>query len=164
MVLLNLKLKIISDKIKEILIEEIYSYTWCFKIECSHCFTEHQNEVYFTEQDEVENEKGHGTTNFMMKCKNCTRLLKIGINNKSNKTPYVIDCENGNDEGILCTFECRGCILKTWTPKEGILIKALETDTIFKDIDITNEWTEYDEANGGMVSLLEPITWTISEN
>jgi len=163
MVVLNLKLKVISENAKEISIDE-ENYNWCFKIECLHCHIEQPNEIYFSSNDEVEMQKGHGTANFIMKCKECKKIMTLGINNRSNKNPFVLNIENGNDEGIICGFECRGCKITEWTPKEGINIEAYETEKIFEDVDITNEWCDYDENSQKTVSLLEPVTWRFEED
>jgi len=158
MVVLNLILRIISENVKEISINP-ETYNWCFLIQCSDCQNDQPNEIYFSLADEVEMQKGHGTANFLMKCKECKKAMTIAIYNKSNKNPYEINCENGNDEGILCGFECRGCVIKNWIPKEGINIEANETGKVFEDIDITSEWCDYDENNQMTVSLLEPVNW-----
>ncbi len=156
MVLLNLTLRVISENAKELRING-ETYDWCFIIECDQCHTEQPNEIYFTAAEEVEMEKGHGTANFAMKCKFCKKALTISINNKANKSAYSINCENGNDEGILCSFDCRGSVIRKWIPKDGVSIEAAETHKVFENVDITSEWCDYDECSQGTVSLLEPV-------
>jgi hypothetical protein len=163
MVVLDLIIKIISENVQELKIDSD-SFIWNFTIECGHCFTVQPNEIYFTINDEVEMQKGHGTANFMMKCKECKKSMTVGINNKSNKSPYIIVCESGNDEGVLSSFECRGCTLKTWIPREGITFEAKESGTIFNEIDLSDVWCDYDEKTGMTVSILEPVTWRIEES
>ena len=109
-------------------------------------------------------EKGHGTANFSMKCKFCIKAFTISINNKSNKSAYPIDCENGSDEGILCGFECRGCVIRKWVPKDGVGVEANETGKVFENVDITSEWCDCDESSQSTVSLLKPVAWRFEKD
>jgi hypothetical protein len=160
MVFLDLVIRAITENIKELRVDPS-TFTWHFTIECNHCHIEHSNEIYFTQNDEVEMQKGHGTANFFMKCKECQRPIYIEINKKS---PFNLQCETGNDEGVLAIFECRGGVLKKWIPREGIIIEAIDSGTNFEDVEVSDIWCEFDEATNNMVNFLEPIQWRLEEN
>ena len=162
MVVFDLIFKIVSENIKEIKVDP-ETFTWGFCIQCSHCHTEQPNEIYFTLQDEEEMQKGHGTANFVMKCKDCKKLMTIAINNKTNKNPYTIECTNGNDEATICSFECRGCTILKWVSKSDFIVVSNETETEFEGVDITDLWSEYDEKSGLMLNILEPSTYKLEE-
>lgn len=159
MAIYDLILRVVSENIKELFVDS--DYVWGFSIKCSQCHTDQPNEIYFTSNDQEEMTKGHGTANIVLKCKDCKKIMSISINNKNNKKPFIIDCENGNDEGLFCSFECRGCSLEKWVPKNEFIIEALETGTIFKDIDITDLVCEFDEKNSNMVQITDPVTWRL---
>jgi hypothetical protein len=152
MVLQNLKIRVISENIKFLRIEPS-NYQWCFSIECSQCQSLQPNDIYFFTNDEVEMHKGHGTANFMMKCKECKKSMTIQITKTSQ---FSIDCESGNEEGVFATFDCRGCFLKKWNPGEGIILESLNTSELFENVDISDVWCEYDKSNTSC-SLLEPV-------
>jgi hypothetical protein len=162
MVVFNLVLKIISENIKELSVDP-ESFEWGFNIKCSHCFTEQPNTIYFTSQDQEEMQKGHGSANFIMKCKDCKKQISIAIYNKNVKQPFVINCESGNDEGVLCSFECRGCNLEKWSYKSDFIVEAIESGTIFKNVEISDVWADYDEKSGNMINLLEEVKWRLEE-
>ena len=161
MVLFNIIVKVISENIKEIKIDD--NYVWGFFIECQKCGYNLTKEIYFTSGDEVEMSKGHGVANFLMKCKECSNQMSIAINNKSNKQPFIINCESGNSTSTICTFECRGCLLSKWVIKKDFIVVAAETETEYNEVDITELWSTYDEKSGLMLNLLEPIEWVIEK-
>lgn len=160
MVFLDLYVRLISENIKLLKVDPS-NYIWNFTVECSHCHTEQPNEIYFSMNDEVEMQKGHGSANFSMKCKECKKLFYITVEKKSK---FKIECETGNDEGVLATFECRGGILKKWFPREGISVEATDSETQFDDVDVNDIWCGYDEATKNMVNILESIKWRLEEN
>lgn len=159
MVVLDLMLRIIGENVKEIRVHR-EEFIWYFKIKCSECKTEQPSEIYFKSNDEMEKDNGPGTANFLMKCKNCKKAMSLDFLNKS---PLNIDCES-EKAGLFASFDCRGCEITKWIPKEGIELIAAETDTIFTDVDITDVWMGYDESNGQNCFLHEPVEINIVKN
>jgi len=157
MVFIDLILRIVSENIQMLKVCP-YQFNWCFKIECTYCKLIQPNDINFTCSDQHEMKKGHGITNFTMNCKECKKGINITVHSKSQ---FSIICENGDDEGVLATFECRGCEIKKWIPKDGI---SLKSDSNFSDVDITDNWMEYDESTGLCCSLLEPVEWRLEKN
>jgi hypothetical protein len=160
MVFLDLIVKIVSENIQSLKVNPD-SFNWIFCIECSSCKSIQPNDINFSLIDQFEMQKGHGYANFIMNCKECKKNMNISIHDKSN---FYITCENGNDEGVLATFECRGCELKKWIPQDGIILEANESNTNFNDVDITDVWMGYDEISNINCSLLEPCEWRIEKN
>ena len=160
MVFLDLVLKVVSDNVNKVRVSGS-DFKWYFVIKCTQCKEEHPNEIYFTIEDQVEMTKGHGNANFMMYCKNCHMNMSIMIHNKSK---MEISCENGNDEEVFATFECRGCLISKWIPKEGFVVVSNESDKYFEEVDISNIWCEYDEIAKVNCSFLEPIEYKIEKN
>lgn len=162
MVILDLKLKVISQSLQELRVNPDI-YTWIFTLECTQCKSPQPNEIYFSLKDQIEMTKGHGTANFMMSCKECKKTMYVSIFNAAKNT-FSINLESGYDEGVLAQFDCRGCIIKSFIPKEGIAVVASDTGTVFENVDITDVWMDYDEAQGVNCSILEPIEVTIEKN
>lgn len=152
MVAFDLMIRLVTDNIKQLTINH-ETFTWYFFIQCTHCKSNQPNEIYFTSSDQHEMQKGHGVANFLMKCKECKRSMSISINEKSH---FKIECETGNDEGKLASFDCRGCELIKWIPKEGLTFEAVESGYIFEDVDISDVWCGYDEIAQITCTLLEP--------
>ncbi len=135
-------------------------FDWVFSIQCSHCHETHPNNINFSSTDEVEMTKSHGTCNFLMNCKNCSKSMTI---NTYDKSAFIVDVSN-QEEGTLATFECRGCEIIEWTPLEGIILVGEDSGTCFEDVDIRDVWMEYDEKTGAMCQLLEAVEFRIERN
>lgn len=145
MVFLDLKISFISDNISQIYI--LPSFEWYFMIRCTNCQTDHPKEIYFSETSEFSMKKSRGSANFIMKCKDCNKDCTINVYEKSSRK---IDCSDGKGNGILATFDCRGCELRKWVVGgEGIFAKALESDKIFENVDLTDVWMDFDEKSKG---------------
>ena len=160
MVFLDLILKVISENLKELRLDEA-EFHWYFVIQCTQCKDDHSNEIYFSLNDEVEMTKGHGSANFIMACKSCKMTMSIAVHKKSK---LVISCENGNNEETFASFDCRGCELKKWIPKEGIILESLESGNCFENVDINDIWCEYDDDAKVNCSLLEPVEYRFQKN
>lgn len=145
MVFLDLKISFISDNLSELYI--LPTFQWCFAIRCSKCYTDHPKEIYFSEKEEFAITNSKGTANFVFKCKECNSMSSINVYEKSNRK---IKCSEGKGEGILATFECRGCELTKWIiSDEGFYALALESDKIFDNVDLNDVWMDYDEKSKG---------------
>lgn len=160
MVYFDLIVRIISENITETRINGP-CFEWYFNITCTHCKTEQPNEIYFTLKDEIELPSGHGTTNFVMSCKECKRSMTIKIYEKSS---FKINCESGNSEETLATFDCRGCELVKWIPREGIEVEAIDTGKVFENVNIMDVWCDYDENAQVTCSILEQVQYKIEKN
>lgn len=157
----ELYLHAFTENISEIKLYEPESYEWVFEIECTQCHSVQPNEIVFSLSDTIEMLKGGNTVNFTMNCKSCKKGISIVTNPKSL---FSIKCLQGNDEGLLCSFECRGCDLLKWNPREiGWAVVATETEREFKDTNIFEMWMEYDEKSETTLNILEPVTFSIKK-
>ena len=160
MVFYDLIIRLVSENIKEIRIKDC-DFEWYFTLKCVSCKEEQPNEIYFSSSDEKEMQKGYGIANFIMNCKYCSKTMSISTYNKSK---LYVSCENGNDEDILASFDCRGCEITGWIGKEGFIILSLESEKCFDDVNLNDVWCEYDEIAGINCSLLEPVSFRIERN
>ena len=151
MVVLDLIIRVVSENIKSLKAAD--DFRFYFIIECTQCKTEHPNEIYFSSSDDMEMPKGHGVANFMMTCKECKKGMSIA----NHKSKMEISCENGNDEDVFASFDCRGCELKKWIPKLGLILESNESEKCFEDVDISDVWCEYDEIGKVSCSLFEIV-------
>lgn len=72
--------------------------------------------------------------------------------------PYT-QCSPPKKQNIL-EFECRGCEFKEFSAEGNWLAEGLESGTKFSEIDLTDEWFEYDEKAGEEVTIKD-IKWEI---
>lgn len=60
-------------------------FRWYFTIKCNSCNEQFENEIYFTELEEVEMQGSRGVAHFGATCKNCKRWGYITLHNSSAK-------------------------------------------------------------------------------
>jgi len=113
---------------------------WYLKIKCIHCDNEFEKHIYVSAAEEVT--AGRATCNFMVKCKSCTRECTVDIVPGSQK-PYNLD-DSGTQVAMIC-FDCRGLDILEFQPRDGFVATSEETKTVWEDVDLSEDWTEYDE-------------------
>ena len=61
------------------------------------------------------------------------------------------------DDGFVpvAAFEMRGCELKSWSKAGTRAVVVTEGGTAFEDVELHEDWCEYDEENDASVQLLE---------
>lgn len=91
MVFLDLIVSVESENVEEIFIED-NNFRWFFTAKCGGCGNEFENEMYFTENDEVEIKGSRGVAHFAINCKNCKRQSSIEVHKESLKT---VKCRGG---------------------------------------------------------------------
>jgi len=105
---------------------------------------EAEKEIAFMENEKVEGKTTKDMVSLKMKCKFCGRDITINMHPSSKKS---IECKDGENVGVLAVFDCRGCDLLKWVPKQGISAVAAETGTAFPEVDFSDIWTDYDEVS-----------------
>jgi hypothetical protein len=155
MVFMDITCKLQGTGIKLIRIPE--EYEWRFNIACGFCKENHDKIISFSSSDEVEmGSKGHGVANFRMTCKNCEKVMTIGL--EKAKSSFEYNIEDGQAE--IAKFECRGCTLVKWHPEP--LIVESESGFVFNDVDVTENWCGYDENTKDSCLIEEPLESTIN--
>eukprot|EP00742_Colponemidia_sp_Colp-10_P006956 GILJ01007465.1.p1 GENE.GILJ01007465.1~~GILJ01007465.1.p1 ORF type:complete len:189 (-),score=19.99 GILJ01007465.1:120-659(-) len=144
-------LKADLDGVTELLVED--DARWYFKISCSSCNEESENEVYFTKLDQMEMTGSRGSANFVFKCKFCKRESSVDI------VPNSAKAYTAQDSGKFKPFislECRGCEPTVWIPRDGFSLKGESSGTRFSDVDLTaGDWSDFDESAGNAVGIYE---------
>ncbi|KAF2861716.1 DUF866-domain-containing protein, partial [Piedraia hortae CBS 480.64] len=127
---------------------------WTFKIQCTSCRETHPNWVSFSSSDKVEQSKGKGEANFVWRCRNCKR----------EHTANVVDSpkaySDSNALKNIISFDCRGIELLEFKPDGNWKAKGTESNTPFPEIDLNDDWFDYDEKAAAEVSIKE-VKWVI---
>eukprot|EP00033_Pygsuia_biforma_P001789 GCRY01002000.1.p2 GENE.GCRY01002000.1~~GCRY01002000.1.p2 ORF type:complete len:158 (-),score=33.85 GCRY01002000.1:28-501(-) len=119
-------------------------------VRCNHC-GEVRSDVFIDESEKHPLMSGRGEANLVMKCKLCQRAHYMDIIKGSVK-PYT--SESSGMEPLV-VFECRGMEPVAWYPRNGFVAHAAESSTVFDDVDLSDEWAEYDEAKDQSVSVMD---------
>ncbi len=157
MVFYDLIIKLISENASSIKVDS-KNYVWSFVIQCGKCFQNQPNEIHFSLSDSVETDKDFNKVNFFMKCKECKSPFTINVLPNSS---FKVDLPNGNDSGVLSSFECRGVSLVSFKPNDDLIIEGIDSGFEFNS-DLTTETCEYDDRANLMINILEPAVWTLT--
>jgi len=145
---MKLKLLLKADLEEIASIKPTDDIQWQLRVKCENC-GEERPEVYVTFEDEQEIPGSRGTANLVYKCKGCKRDNTIGI----VKNSYNAYTQSGKFSGIA-TFESRGVdITKVVLPSDGFDAEGMEGSK-FRDIDLSGDWSEFDEERSAAVSIM----------
>ena len=99
-------------------------------------------------------DKGRSMANFIAKCKFCERKGSISF---IDTHPYLM--EKNEEPQKFASFECRGWDIIDFVPKSGFYCRSTESDTEFKDVDMTDrDWAEYDDEGDVAVGIYDMKT------
>ncbi|KAI8064625.1 DUF866-domain-containing protein [Gongronella butleri] len=122
---------------------------WHFKIECNSCHEVDANWISFNRQEFHDVSGSRGEANLVMRCKFCKRESTAQFETNTKVIPY----QDSGKFQKMATFDVRGLELVDFSPKEGWVAKGLESDTVFDDVDLTEDWADYDEKAGEPVGI-----------
>ncbi|CAJ0582756.1 unnamed protein product, partial [Mesorhabditis spiculigera] len=123
---------------------DIEEFRWHLKFRCQSCeeVSEKWHWAVLTEGSSIDLSSSRGAAQFAEKCPGCGRVNTLRVVEKSFKE-YSIE-KNGQFQHIA-RFECRGMVPIEFKPSDGWHCYGEETDTHFDDIDLSEDWAEYDE-------------------
>ena len=101
-----------------------------------------------------------GEANFVMSCKECKREFSISLIEDSVKE---ISCEKDYTCEPFAMFDCRGCEPQSWDSKGQLSAEAVESGTVFHEIDLSDLWNDYDEITQNNV-IIESVTATFERS
>ncbi|KAK2945873.1 putative Eukaryotic protein of unknown function (DUF866) [Blattamonas nauphoetae] len=131
-------------------------YYYMIRLQCTHCREIHPNWIGVAKSDEFDVPGSRGSANLLFKCKNCRRDCNIVL--ETDFQPYLL--EHSETKRPIVTMECRGCEPVEFRPDGNWACDGAETRSKFNEMDITDEWYEYDEETKEEVSITD-ISWTI---
>jgi len=151
MVKINLKMKAHLEAIEKISSNDP-DFQWFLKLKCTNCgeISDKWHDICLSET--VSQKGGRGETNFACKCKMCGRENTLDILSDSLK-PYT----KNDDEKFkaIVTFDCRGIEPVEFSPRAGWVVEAEDSGSIFKNVDLSDDWVEYDERANRSVTIDE---------
>ncbi|PVF98322.1 DUF866-domain-containing protein [Serendipita vermifera] len=159
MVKLQLSIKVDLENVTD-LAPPSDDFDWNFKVKCTSCNEEHPRTVTVnkTEKSDQLLHKG-ASANFVWKCTNCKRQHSADFLPDAKFTPYTAD-SNGQFAPIL-VIDCRGLEFTGFEPNGIWRCVGVESGTVFSEVDLGEEWTDYDEKGGVPVSIMNiESKWT----
>uniref|UniRef100_A0A7S0WYL8 DUF866 domain-containing protein n=1 Tax=Pyramimonas obovata TaxID=1411642 RepID=A0A7S0WYL8_9CHLO len=118
-------------------------HQWCLTVKQSDG-SEERGPVFINEEEEHELTGSKGTAHFILKWEGSKKESYINVvrNMKGVTRPYC--AEDSGKEVPIVVFECRGIEPIGWNPEGGYNCESVE-GARFEDIDLSDDWCEYDE-------------------
>ncbi len=99
----------------------------------------------------MEQPNSRGVANLVMRCKFCKSEGTVDIVPKSIQK---YDGEQTSQFQPLVIVEGRGWEPSKWIPTGGFSCRGIESNTRFDDIDLSEDWCDYDEAASESVEIM----------
>ncbi|XP_065349496.1 UPF0587 protein CG4646 [Cloeon dipterum] len=128
------------------------SFSWCLKVKCGSCGTEDETWHQISEMDSDHYSDVQGDVNFHMKCKFCKRPGYIDVVKGSYKE-YTEE-DSGKFKTIV-SFTCKGIEPVQFSFEDGWDVKVLDSNTTFENINLSEDWVEYDPKSQMPVGISE---------
>ena len=80
------------------------------------------------------------------------KQCSINVTQLKGVTRPITEEDSGAWVPVVC-FDCRGCEPIAYTPGDGFVVTAAG-GALFEDVDLSDEWTEYDEKAGCGCSVM----------
>lgn len=147
----QIQVKAVISNITDILPSSEFEYK--FKLKCSDCREENESESTFAANDQVELLQGRSYSNFVMKCKFCSKVGSLDIVPKTQNAlkKDVQEWQN------FVVVEGRGWEPVKYIPGDGFMGNG-NTGSRF-EIELNElEWTDYDEDAHESVEIMEVET------
>ncbi|EPX72500.1 DUF866 domain-containing protein [Schizosaccharomyces octosporus yFS286] len=136
--------------------KEEEAFYYMFEVECGSCHDIHENPIGICRSEVHDIPGSKGEANLIWTCKNCKRTSTISIVSRFH--PYT----NSQSQQRLLELECRGCELVKFVPDGEWVAKGEANGTQFTEIELEDDWYDYDENAGSEVSISD-MQWTISK-
>ncbi|KAK8723827.1 hypothetical protein OTU49_011562 [Cherax quadricarinatus] len=127
-------------------------FQYCIKVKCTSCGEVTDKWQYVSADEQVEVPKSRGTCNLLIKCKLCSRVNNADVLSDTKK-PYTADDVPKFKE--IIAFECRGISIAAFKFGDGWQCEGVESHTPFTDLNLDDEWCEYDESADCPVGISE---------
>ena len=143
----DLELKAVLENVESIAANE--NTIWRVKMGCSNCQEVSPSFIEISSQEEVDVPGTRGTCNCLYTCKGCKRKIQIDVTPKS-----LTPCTASDKWSKLVSFEVRGGKPAEFQPADGFTVVS-EGGAVFEDVDLQDDFAEYDEKADMAVSIME---------
>ncbi|XP_059468826.1 UPF0587 protein CG4646 [Neocloeon triangulifer] len=157
---LGLQISCELEQVKTLRPKSDGSFNWCLKVKCGSCGTEDPTWHQVSESDADQYSDVQGDVNFHMKCKFCKRPGFIDVVKGSSKE-YTED-DSGKFKTIV-SFTCKGIEPFQFAFEGGWEVKCLDSNTTFEDVDLSDDWVEFDGKSQLPVGISETKSQFVRE-
>ncbi len=150
-------MKLEAENIASIALDADDARFYC-KVRCTQCGERSDEPVYLTAHEEMELPTGRDTANLVYKCKLCERVhwvkvVEVAPASEGGATRHTLSVEE-DEYARLAVFECRGVELEEWEPRGNWIVRS-SGGSEWTGVDLSEEWSEYDERADAAVGVYE---------
>ncbi|ESO03557.1 hypothetical protein HELRODRAFT_173258 [Helobdella robusta] len=127
-------------------------FRWYLKLKCNQCGDQTYEFVYVDLLESQPLKGGRGSASLVIKCKFCSNENSLNLLKESLDSYTYDDCPKYK---TIVVFECRGVQPIFFDPRVGWEVKGLESGTKFSDVDLSQDWADYDEKAKDTVGVYE---------
>lgn len=154
MPLYDLHLKVTLTNIRRL--EAAANFAFAAHFKCARCGEVPEKLRYF-DWEVAEMEGVLGEVNVALKCKECQSLGTAKIETERSSANIESQAEADEEDVVsraIATLDCRGIEPISWSTGEDWVVYST-SNAMFEKVDITNDWTEYDEESGQAMSIAD---------
>ncbi|RXG67181.1 hypothetical protein Avbf_01247 [Armadillidium vulgare] len=122
------------------------------KLRCNSCSEVSEKWQFISADEKIEMQGSRGVCNYQAKCKLCNRISSLDVC-LQQKGKYTAD-DVPNFKTVIA-FECRGLSICDFQFGEGWKCKGVESKTVFENLDLSEDWCDYDEEAKEPVGISE---------
>ena len=123
---------------------------WGLKVQCAKCHEKSDKFIYVDPSEEAET-TGGGSAHFCTNCKFCKNQIAISVVAKT------FGSYGGGAPAAIVTFDFRGAEPTEMEMDDDWIAIAVESETKFdEEVDLTDEWVDYDEKGSQSVGIKDP--------
>ncbi|XP_071516987.1 CXXC motif containing zinc binding protein isoform X2 [Panulirus ornatus] len=127
-------------------------FQYCIKTKCNSCNEMSEKWQYVSGDEHIDVPGSRGTCNMLFKCKLCNHVNTL-IVLTSKKQVYTAEDVPKFKE--IIAFECRGMSVADFQFGGGWQCEGVDSKTRFTDLNLDEEWCEYDEEANCPVGISE---------
>ena len=127
-------------------------HRWCLDVQESNG-EEQRKGVWVSDEEEYEVAGSRGNAHFLMKWPGAKKESQMTIVRDVKKLTRVVTGEDSGEYVPFVGFECRGLEPVSWSPESGYKITSTGGSAVYEDVDLSDDWVEYDEEGGQSVGV-----------
>ncbi|XP_050720488.1 CXXC motif containing zinc binding protein-like isoform X1 [Eriocheir sinensis] len=127
-------------------------FQYCIKTKCGSCGEVSEKWQYVAVDEVVAVPHSRGSCNMLVKCKLCGRTNTLDVLADKKKTYTMEDVPSFK---VIIAFECRGLSVVDFQFGKGWQCQGVDSRTPFTDLDLDEEWCDYDEEANLPVGITE---------
>lgn len=132
-------------------------HRWCLDVKEPRG-DETRKAVFVSDEEAVDVAGGRGEVHFTLKWPGATKPSQLTVVRDVKKLTREVAGADSGEYVPFVGFECRGLEPYAWHPERGYCVVAAGCHTTFEDVDLSEDWADYDEEGEQSVGIYN-VEW-----